>query len=52
MINGPPNFGVSHLGIIAYVYEYLGLGGYGSRSLESLSYDVKACASKHRYVIT
>ena len=26
---GPPGFGVSQLGIRAYVYEYLGLGGHG-----------------------
>ena len=28
---GPPGFGVSQLGIRAYVYEYLGLEGHGLR---------------------
>ena len=31
---------------------YLGLDGYGSRSLDSFSFDVTACTLEHRYVIT
>ena len=29
---GPPGFGASQLGIRAYIYEYLGLGGHGFRT--------------------
>ena len=43
---------MTQLGIKALVYEYLRLDGYGSRSLDSLSYGVTVCTSEQRYVIT
>ena len=49
---GPPGFGESQLGIRAQVYGFLGLDGYESRSLDSLSSGVTVYTLEHRYMIT
>ena len=51
MINGPPDFRVSQLVIKAYVCDYLGIDGHGSRPLHSLCISCLVLNMLHDYVL-